>query len=82
MFTNMISVISKSFQPILPQNTQPVAFNPKPVTAENPFAMPFITVQSKRAAFHGKNNPVQGGYFAGYYNGKQNIVGRNIFIDA
>jgi hypothetical protein len=63
------------------QNTQPVRFNPKPAISENPFATPFITVQNKRQEFYGRNNPVQGGYFAGYYNGKQNIVGRKIFID-
>ena len=28
------------------------------------------------------NKPVKGGYFAGYYNGKQNIVGRRLFIEA
>ena len=27
------------------------------------------------------NKPVKGGYFAGYYNGKQNIVGRRLFIE-
>ena len=24
---------------------------------------------------------VKGGYFAGYYNGKQNIVGRRLFVE-
>lgn len=28
------------------------------------------------------NKPVKGGFFAGYYNGKQNIVGRKLFVDA
>jgi len=30
---------------------------------------------------YAKNNPVRGGYFAGYYNGKQNIVGRRLFVE-
>ncbi len=30
---------------------------------------------------YAKNNPVRGGYFAGYYNGKQNIVGQRLFIE-
>ncbi len=30
---------------------------------------------------YAKNTPVQGGYFAGYYNGKPNIVGRKLFIE-
>lgn len=28
------------------------------------------------------NKPVKGGYFAGYYNGKPNIVGQRLYIDA
>ncbi len=28
------------------------------------------------------NRPVKGGYFAGYYNGKPNIVGQRLYIDA
>ena len=30
---------------------------------------------------YAKNQPVRGGYFAGYYNGKQNIVGQRLFIE-
>ncbi|MDR1168733.1 MAG: hypothetical protein LBK53_07600 [Heliobacteriaceae bacterium] len=30
---------------------------------------------------YAKNKPVRGGYFAGYHNGKQNIVGRRLFIE-
>ena len=30
---------------------------------------------------YGKNQPVRGGYFAGYVNGKQNIVGQRLFIE-
>ena len=43
----------------------------------NPFMNPaFGTNQS-----YAKNSPVLGGYFAGYYNGKPNIVGRKLFIE-
>ena len=31
--------------------------------------------------FYAKNKPVQGGYFAGYYNGKPNIVGTRLFVE-
>lgn len=31
--------------------------------------------------YYAQNKPVKGGYFAGYYNGKQNIVGRRLFIE-
>jgi hypothetical protein len=30
---------------------------------------------------YARNLPVHGGYFAGYYNGKQNIVGTRLFIE-
>ena len=29
-----------------------------------------------------KNTPIKGGYFAGYHNGKANIVGQRLFIEA
>ena len=31
--------------------------------------------------YYAQNKPVKGGYFAGYYNGKQNIVGRRLFVE-
>ena len=47
----------------------------------NPFEKnPFI--QSPQRNNYAVNRPVKGGYFAGYYNGKQNIVGRRLFIEA
>ena len=47
----------------------------------NPFENnPFI--QSPNRNNYAINKPVKGGYFAGYYNGKQNIVGRRLFIEA
>ena len=43
---------------------------------------PFITSSSySKSEFYAKNKPVQGGYFAGYYNGKPNIVGQRLFIE-
>lgn len=47
----------------------------------NPFENPFVQQQSKTSSY-GINKPVRGGYFAGYYNGKPNIVGRKLFIEA
>lgn len=78
MFSNIVSMINNVFQPPTRQQIQAVT---RPVIQENPFATPFITVQSKRQVFYGKNNPVPGGYFAGYYNDKQNIVGRKLFVN-
>ena len=43
---------------------------------------PFIASStSAKSEFYAKNKPVQGGYFAGYYNGKPNIVGQRLFIE-
>ena len=47
----------------------------------NPFENPFVQQQSQSSSY-GINKPVRGGYFAGYYNGKPNIVGRKLFIEA
>lgn len=45
----------------------------------NPFENPFIQQSSSQS--YAINRPVKGGYFAGYYNGKPNIVGRRLFIE-
>ena len=61
-------------------------FVPAPVTApvrsSNPYGNnPFVNYNGNNLSNYAKNNPVRGGYFAGYYNGKQNIVGRRLFIE-
>lgn len=48
----------------------------------NPFENPFVQSTSGRKTSYAINKPVKGGYFAGYYNGKPNIVGRKLFIEA
>ena len=83
MFTNLVSLITKS---LTTQNTpaasqvsaKPSNYNPFGQNENmNPFMNPaFGTNQS-----YAKNSPVLGGYFAGYYNGKPNIVGRKLFIE-
>ena len=79
---NLISIFNKVFtpaiaQPQLPQNTQTV----KPAESTNPFnPNPFVTTTVDMNTY-AKNRPVKGGYFAGYYNGKPNIVGRRLFVE-
>ena len=54
------------------------------VTQKQQFNNPFATNSSvtyKPQTF-AVNKPVKGGYFAGYYNGKPNIVGQRLYIDA
>ncbi len=78
MVTNIVNLLSKAF----------VANNVQTKTAvtsvsSNPFANPFVTTNSRNNYFsYAKNNPVQGGYFAGYHNGKANIVGQRLFVEA
>lgn len=51
----------------------------------NPFANLFLSQNleqmNRRNEFYGKNQPFAGGYFAGYYNNKPNIVGRKLFVE-
>ena len=54
--------------------------------SNNPFQTnenenPFLSTTFGSSNSYGKNQPVAGGYFAGYYNGKPNIVGRKLFIE-
>ncbi|MFA6989221.1 MAG: hypothetical protein WC197_04045 [Candidatus Gastranaerophilaceae bacterium] len=57
----------------------------KPATSNNPFSNvnPFVSQDTPaRYENYGKNKPVRGGFFAGYYNGKANIVGTRLFVEA
>lgn len=82
MVANIVNLISKAFLPSSTQNTQKTtAIRP---VSNNPFANPFVISQesAKNYYSYAKNKPVQGGYFAGYYNGKANIVGQRLFVEA
>jgi hypothetical protein len=73
----MAGIVSLLSQMFVPQTTQVVA----PVRSSNPFSNnPFVNYNGNSLNY-AKNNPVRGGYFAGYYNGKQNIVGRRLFVE-
>ena len=80
MIANLVSIISRTIQPF---TASPVTPQPK-----NPFASADNqNLFLNNAAFsgnknYGKNMPLQGGYFAGYYNNKPNIVGRRLFVEA
>lgn len=53
-----------------------------PVRSTNPYSNnPFVNYNGNHLNNYAKNTPVRGGYFAGYYNGKQNIVGQRLFIE-
>ncbi|MCD7780876.1 MAG: hypothetical protein LUH05_09430 [Candidatus Gastranaerophilales bacterium] len=69
---NMVSQVF--YAPAAVQSTQ------SSVSSNNPFENPFV--QSLSQSSYAVNKPVKGGYFAGYYEGKPNIVGRKLFIEA
>ena len=74
----MAGIVNLLSQMFVPQTTQVVA----PVRNSNPYSNnPFVNYNGNNLNTYGKNAPVRGGYFAGYYNGKQNIVGRRLFIE-
>ena len=81
MIQNLFGIISKSLS--TQKSTALTAVQTKSV---NPFSTglssnPFLSSSESRSNIYGKNNPVRGGYFAGYYNGKPNIVGRRLFLE-
>ena len=82
MIENLVGFISKALTPSTSKSTAVGAVRS---TAVNPFASqssnPFMSNASVNSNFYGKNNPVRGGYFAGYYNGKPNIVGKRLFLE-
>lgn len=83
MFTNLVSLITKSLTSTTVTSTTKVSAKP---SNYNPFAQgenlnPFMNTSFRGSENYAKNTPVLGGYFAGYYNGKPNIVGRKLFIE-
>ena len=84
MINNIASLIAKSLSsstaltPIVSKST--VKSN-NPFAAQGENANPFLSTSFGSNSTYGKNQPVAGGYFAGYHNGKPNIVGRKLFIE-
>ena len=81
MLSNLVSMITKSLTSTSATSVARVSAKPN-----NPFASeqnenPFLSTTFGSSSMYGKNQPVAGGYFAGYYNGKPNIVGRKLFIE-
>jgi len=77
MVVNIVNLLAKAFSSREIQSTAITR------VSNNPFASP-VTFQGSKNSYnsYAKNNPVQGGYFAGYYNGKTNIVGQRLFVEA
>lgn len=77
MVVNIVNLLSKAF---MTNNIQ--TGNSVRSVSNNPFTNPFVSSSNSYNRLYAKNNPVQGGYFAGYYNGKANIVGQRLFVEA
>lgn len=73
MVANIVNLLSKAIMSSNVQKNTSVS-----TVSNNPFASPFVTATPQKS--YAKNNPVQGGYFAGYYNNKPNIVGQRLFL--
>lgn len=76
----MASIVNLLTQVLSGQNvssTTAVRSTTASMTGRNPF----VNYNGMSSNTYAKNNPVRGGYFAGYYNGKQNIVGQRLFIE-
>lgn len=74
----IVSLLSQAFQAPAVTQTAPV------IREANPYSgNPFVNYNGNKfsSQYYAQNRPVKGGYFAGYYNGKQNIVGRRLFVE-
>lgn len=77
MLTNLVNKFASA---IVPKQV-PSAVTVNTQKSSNPFANPFMQGNTPSYESYGKNSPVRGGYFAGYYNGIPNIVGRRLFLE-
>lgn len=77
MVANIVNLLSRAFS----TNSLQASTAITPVS-NNPFAKPMNTPYQRNYTIYAQNKPVQGGYFAGYYNGKANIVGQRLFVEA
>jgi hypothetical protein len=76
---NVASLLSQLLTPSKVQTASPVVSKPVNSYNNNPFVN--YNGYQYNSETYAKNKPVKGGYFAGYYNGKQNIVGRRLFVE-
>jgi len=81
MLNNLVSMITKSLTPTYSAPIQKTQASLNPFSGESTKENPFLSTSFGSSQTYGKNQPVAGGYFAGYYNGKPNIVGRKLFIE-
>ena len=77
---DLVNLLSSAFQAPRVGGTTSVAVPVhQPIYSNNPFVNYNGNSYSNR--YYAQNKPVSGGYFAGYHNGKPNIVGRKLFVE-
>lgn len=74
----IVSLLTKVLVPGT-NNATAVAATQTGSVSGNPFGNPFVNTRSYSG--YAQNRPVSGGYFAGYYNNKPNIVGQRLFVE-
>jgi len=77
----MAGLVNLLTQVLTNTSTRAVQSRSLTTTSSNPFANPFVSQAAESYSAYGANRPVRGGYFAGYYNNKPNIVGQRLFIE-
>ena len=78
----MAGIVSLLTKVLVPSTNNAVAATTAQGTSSisgNPFGNPFVNARSYSG--YAQNRPVAGGYFAGYYNNKPNIVGQRLFLE-
>ena len=81
MLSNLVNLITKSLASSYVSSVQKAGAKPNNPFATSDSESPFMVTSFGSSSTYGKNQPVAGGYFAGYYNGKPNIVGRRLFVE-
>lgn len=77
MVANIVNMLSRAFTANTVQKSTAVR-----TVSTNPFGNPFVTPEGKsNYQSYAKNKPMSGGYFAGYHNGRANIVGQRLFVE-
>jgi hypothetical protein len=78
---SFLNNISRLFNPATYSSVPVGSVEKLPIqTASQVSGNPFLGQDKVDSSIYGKNKPVPGGYFAGYYNGQPNIVGQKLFI--
>ena len=81
----MAGIVSLLTRALVPSENAPAVTTTQTtssVSGGNPFANPFVSAGGRSSyRTYAQNRPVSGGYFAGYYNNKPNIVGQRLFVE-